>query len=63
MTPASIGGEQQISISGGCHSPSVIRSGGMGRDRGQQKLTQIPRQDPRASLEYEKVHKRMGIIL
>ena len=63
MTPASIGGEQQISISGGGQPPPDIRSGGMGGDRGQLKLPLIPRQDPRAGLEYEKVHKRMGIIL
>lgn len=63
MTPASIGGEQQINISGGCQSPPDIRSAGMRRDSGQLKLTRIPRQDPRAGLEYEKVHKRMGIIL
>ena len=28
MTPASIGDEQQISISGGCQTPSDIRSAG-----------------------------------
>ena len=32
MTPASIGGEQQISVSGGCQSPPDIRSAGMRRD-------------------------------
>ena len=63
MTPASIGGEHQTSIGGGCHPPPDIRPGGRRGDGGQLKLPQIPRQDPRAGLEYEKVHKRMGIIL
>lgn len=31
-TPASIGGEQEISISGGCHPPSDKRSARMRRD-------------------------------
>ena len=43
MTPVSIGGEKQIRISGGCQSPSDIRSARMRRDS---EKNDVSRADP-----------------
>ena len=55
MTPASIGGEKQIRISGGCHLPLIYAPRGCAGIRKRMmsaELTRIPRQDSQASLEY-----------
>ncbi|MDY2725541.1 hypothetical protein [Anaerostipes sp.] len=55
MTPASVGGEQQLCISGGFQSPHLIYAprGCAGIRIGSMSAmqTRIPRQDSRASLE------------